>query len=55
MGFNPKYLTGVKDLKREFKEMGKKKFVSTYQKYNSFIGSDKALEYLTKKLNKKSK
>ena len=54
MGFNKKYLPELKELKEEYKTSGHEEFVRIYRKYDAFIGPAPSINFVQKKLIKKT-
>lgn len=52
MGFTKKFLPDLKTLEQEYKTLGLEKFVSSYIKYDVFIGSEKSNDFIERAINK---
>lgn len=52
MGCNKKFLPDVNTLKELYKTLGHDEFVSTFLKYDVYIGSPESTEFIERKINK---
>jgi len=51
MGYNKKFLPDLESLQDLYKKVGHSEFVSSFIKYNVYIGSPQSIEYVEKKIN----
>ena len=54
MGLNKRYLPELKELKEEYKTRGHEEFVRIHRKYEAFIGPIQSVNFVQKKLIKKT-